>query len=216
MVVPTTGTDMFVKFTKALLGMTIAMGAAVIALSPSFAGAEHAGWAETGAEVSVPYGWVDFCMRYRGECPTGVRSPRDIEYTSRAQRDIERINRWVNKTVESVSDKDHFGVVDRWDYPTDGKGDCEDYVLLKRRMLSDLGYPMQALLITVVKDKKGDGHAVLTMRTDRGDLVLDNLEDEVKGWKKTGYRFVKRQSQYDYNSWVSIGAPTAAPAYVSR
>lgn len=89
-------------------------------------------------------------------------------------------------------------------------------MLLKRRMLSDLGYPVQALLITVVKDRKGDGHAVLTVRTDRGDYILDNLEEEVKGWKKTGYRFVKRQTQSDVNTWVTIGEPTAAPAYVSR
>ena len=207
---------MFVKLAKALVGIAMTAGAAFAALNPSWAGAEHVGWAETGAETSVPYGWVDFCQRYKGECNGGVRTPRDIEMTIRAQRDIERVNRWVNKNIESVSDQDHWGVVDRWDYPSDGKGDCEDYVLLKRRMLMDLGYPLQSLLITVVKDKKGDGHAVLTVRTDRGDYVLDNLEDDVKGWKKTGYRFVKRQSQYDVNAWLSIGAPTEAPAYVSR
>ena len=75
---------------------------------------------------------------------------------------------------------------------------------------------MQALLMTVVKDKNDEGHAVLTVKTDHGDYVLDNLTDDVKGWKQTGYRFVKRQSQTDMNTWVSIGPPTSAPAYVSR
>ncbi len=207
---------MFVKFAKALAGIAVAAGAATLALNPSFAGPDHVGWAETGAETSVPYGWVDFCQRYKGECDAGLKAARDVELTGKALRDIERVNRWVNKNIESVSDMDHWKLVDRWDYPSDGKGDCEDYALLKRRMLTDLGYPAQALLMTVVKDKKGDGHAVLTVRTDRGDYVLDNLEDEVKGWKKTGYRFVKRQSQTDANTWVTIGEPTTAPAYVSR
>jgi predicted transglutaminase-like cysteine proteinase len=111
---------------------------------------------------------------------------------------------------------DHWGVVDQWDYPADGKGDCEDYALLKRRMLMAEGLPRQALLMTVVKESNGDGHAILTVKTNRGEFVLDNLTDEVKAWNKTPYRFVKRQSEQNPNVWVSIGAPTAAPPYVSR
>jgi len=41
-------------------------------------------------------------------------------------------------------------------------------------MLLEAGWPRQALLITVVRDKRGDGHAVLTVTTDRGDFILDN------------------------------------------
>ena len=62
-------------------------------------------------------------------------------------------------------------------------------------MLMQAGWPREALLITVVRDKKGDGHAVLTVKTDRGEFVLDNQEPQVLPWNKTGYRFVKRQSQ---------------------
>jgi predicted transglutaminase-like cysteine proteinase len=131
-------------------------------------------------------------------------------------RKIQRINTAVNKSVAPVSDMDHWGVVDQWDYPTDGKGDCEDYALLKRRMLMDEGFPRQALLMTVVKEANGDGHAVLTVKTNRGEFVLDNLGDEVKAWNRTPYRFVKRQSEQNPNVWVSIGTPTAAPAYVSK
>jgi predicted transglutaminase-like cysteine proteinase len=42
------------------------------------------------------------------------------------------------------------------------------------------------------------------------------MRDDVRPWTQTGYRFVKRQSQTNENVWVSIGAPTDAPAYVSR
>ena len=70
--------------------------------------------------------------------------------------------------------------------------------------------------MTVVKDEHNEGHAILTVKTDSGDFVLDNLNDEVKLWNRTGYHFVKRQSQTDQNVWVRIGDPTAAPDYVSR
>ena len=102
--------------------------------------------------------------------------------------------------------------------PDDGKGDCEDYVLLKRRMLMQAGWPREALLITVVRDKKGDGHAVLTVKTDKGDFVLDNQEEQVLLWSDTGYRFVKRQSQSNPNNWVALGdpRPTVATATSSR
>lgn len=172
--------------------------------------------AVTGAQTSVPYGWVDFCQRYAGECDGPATAPRDLHLSARALRDLSRVNAEVNARIEAVSDKDHWGAIDRWDYPDDGKGDCEDVALLKRRTLIGLGYPAQALLMTVVKDKNGDGHAVLTARTDRGDFVLDNLDDQVKDWRATDYRFVKRQSQADVNAWVAIGPPTDAPAYVSR
>jgi predicted transglutaminase-like cysteine proteinase len=131
-------------------------------------------------------------------------------------KEIERVNQWVNANITPMSDMEHWGVIDQWDYPTDGKGDCEDYALMKRKLLIEEGLPRQALLMTVVKDLNNEGHAVLTLKTNRGDFVLDNMRDDVRPWTQTGYRFVKRQSQTNENVWVSIGAPTDAPAYVTR
>ena len=111
---------------------------------------------------------------------------------------------------------DHWGVVDRWDLPLDGYGDCEDYVLMKRRLLIAEGLPLQALLVTIVKDENGEGHAVLTVITDRGDFVLDNMHNSVKPWNALPYRYVKRQSQFDPDIWMQIGEPTSAPLIVSR
>jgi predicted transglutaminase-like cysteine proteinase len=113
----------------------------------------------------------------------------------------------VNQQIEPKSDADHWNVVDRWDLPKDGLGDCEDYVLLKRKILIDAGLPRQALLITIVRDEMGEGHAVLTVKTTRGEVILDNMNDDIKPWSRTKYRFVKRQSQEDQNVWVGIGAP---------
>lgn len=206
---------MFFKLAKAIFGAGLA-AAAFLAVSPSFAGPDNVGFEPLGGATSVPYGWVDFCQRYKGECVNAGGMPRSVELSAKSMREIERVNRWVNKNIESVSDMDHWGVIDQWDYPTDGKGDCEDFALLKRKLLAEQGFPIQSLLLTVVKDKNNEGHAILTVHTDHGDYVLDNMNDEVKGWKQTGYRFVKRQSQTDMNTWVSIGEPTQAPAYVSR
>ena len=169
-----------------------------------------------GDRTSVPFGWVDFCNRYAGECDVEPLEPVDIELTPSALKDIERIDRQVNAAITPETDMDHWGVVDRWDYPADGRGDCEDYALLKRKILIHQGYPRQALLITVVKDLEGDGHAILTVKTSHGEFVLDNLNDRVMAWADTGYKFVKRQSQGDPNVWESIGTPSAGPQFTAK
>jgi predicted transglutaminase-like cysteine proteinase len=78
--------------------------------------------------------------------------------------------------------------------------------------LMTAGWPREALLITVVRDKRGDGHAILTVKTDKGEFILDNQNDQILLWSDTGYRFVKRQSQSDQNLWVSLGDPRGTPA----
>ena len=197
-----------------------ALALLIMSLAPISGGARAAesnsGYVAVGGTTLVPYGWVDFCARYKGECDTASASALDVNATPAAMKRIRQINAWVNANVKPMSDKDHWGVVDRWDYPSDGYGDCEDYVLLKRRLLINEGYPRQGLLVTVVRDEKGDGHAVITVKTNKGEYVLDNLEDEVRAWNKTRYRFVKRQSQTDPNQWVDLGDPTSAPLVVSR
>jgi predicted transglutaminase-like cysteine proteinase len=207
---------MFRFLGKALIATGLLTGGFVAAHGPSAASSTQSTSAPIGRETSVPYGWVDFCQRYRGECEGPELAPADVNLTPKAMKEIERVNQWVNSSITPMSDQEHWGVVDQWDYPTDGKGDCEDYALLKRKLLIEEGLPRQALLMTVVKDLNNEGHAVLTVKTSKGDFVLDNMRDEVRPWTQTGYRFVKRQSQTNENMWVSIGAPTEAPAYVSR
>jgi predicted transglutaminase-like cysteine proteinase len=152
-----------------------------------------------------PIGWVQFCGENSADCRVDTLPARVARVDGRAWRELARINREVNDAIEPMSDLEHWGTLEKWSYPTDGKGDCEDYVLEKRKRLMEAGWPRQSLLITVVRDKKGDGHAVLTVRTDRGDFVLDNQEARVKAWTDTGYSFVKRQSAEHPNKWVALG-----------
>jgi len=165
-----------------------------------------------GGVTHAPIGWVEFCVEYDPECKTKPSMPRDVVLSTEAWKDLQRVNLWVNTHVKPMTDMDHWGVVERWNYPDDGYGDCEDYVLQKRKMLMQQGWPREALLITVVRDRNGDGHAVLTAKTDKGEFILDNQTDEILLWSDTAYRFVKRQSQADPNVWISLGDPRPAPA----
>jgi predicted transglutaminase-like cysteine proteinase len=158
-----------------------------------------------GAATSPPIGWVQFCNENPEECASRTMTVTQIQLTEANWRKIVQINAAVNREVTPITDQEQWGMPERWDYPTTGKGDCEDYVLEKRKRLVNAGFPLNTLLITVVRDHKGDGHAVLTIKTDRGDFVLDNQQAKILAWRETGYRFVKRQSDENPMRWVSLG-----------
>jgi predicted transglutaminase-like cysteine proteinase len=147
--------------------------------------------------------WTRFCAQQPGECAVDATEPEIIPLTPEALALVTAINKRVNDTISPVTDQEHWGVQDRWDYPDDGMGDCEDIQLLKRKLLVDQGLPRRALRMTVVIDKKGEGHAVLTVRTSEGDLILDNARDAVLPWRQTGYHFVKREGA-DGRTWVFL------------
>jgi predicted transglutaminase-like cysteine proteinase len=192
----------------------LAAASAIDAL-PAVAGPERLAHVLVSEVTQPPPGWVDFCARQPGECPSSETAPQDVALSRKAWRDLVRVNKWVNETIKPLTDLEHWGVVERWSYPDDGYGDCEDYALLKRRMLIEAGWPREALLLTLVRGADGEGHAVLTVTTDKGDYVLDNQNENVVAWTETGYRFVKRQSQRDPNVWVSLGDSRPAVATAS-
>jgi predicted transglutaminase-like cysteine proteinase len=164
-----------------------------------------ASYEPVGDQVKAPSGWLQFCRDWPSECPSVATAARDVAMTADSWKTIEDVNLTVNRQVKPVTDKDHYDRSEYWTYPQNNEGDCEDYLLLKRKILMEKGFPQAALLITVVALSNGDGHAVLTVRTTRGDFVLDNLRNDVLPWTETGYRFVKRQSQTDPNVWTALG-----------
>jgi len=199
------------------IGLALAIGAAAFGgagAKASVSNGVDVAYASVGSDTSIPYGWMDFCQRYASECEAAGKVA-DVNLTENAMREIRQVNTYVNRAVEAVSDMEHWGVVDRWDLPADGKGDCEDYALMKRKMLIERGYPRSALLVTVVRDSQNEGHAILTVKTNAGEYILDNLTDEVKPVSRISYRFVKRQSQQDPNVWVALG-PVAAQKFAWR
>ena len=206
------------KFALIKAAIAAAMLAAfVVCGAGAQSGALQAGYAAVGPETSVPYGWVDFCGRRPEECRVERLPAVDLRLTANTWKVLDRINRQVNAYIEPISNLDHWGtILDHWDYPLDGKGDCKIYALYKRKLLLDEGFPRQTLLMTIVRDLNGEGHAILTVKTDHGEFVLDNLTDEIRPWSATGYLFVKRQSQENPNLWVSIGGPGKPALYAVR
>jgi predicted transglutaminase-like cysteine proteinase len=202
---------------RVFLAIIVASGLSLVAASHARAGHVHtASFSPVGTATAMPYGWYDFCRRYPKDCESGPLPAEDFNLTTAAWAQLERINRQVNRTIEPLSDIDHWGVLDQWDYPADGKGDCEDYALLKRKILLEQGFPRQALLVTVVRDQRGEGHAVLDVKTNHGEFILDNQRDEILAWDATGYLFVKRQSQEDPNRWVGMGENGPGPLTTAR
>lgn len=174
--------------------------------------AEAAAGGESGAlpgmhilsAAKAPFGYIDFCKEHLADCRPDGKKPVQVVLTKTAYDQLVQVDDSINHRIKPATDMEVYGVSEKWEYPVD-RGDCEDYVLLKRKTLIDAGWPQSALLITVVLDTHGEGHAVLTVVTDRGDYILDNLNNKVLPWQETPYRYVKRQSQYDQQNWVYLG-----------
>ena len=150
-----------------------------------------------------PVGFVKFCATNPDDCKTRSAAHERIAMSPERWNQLYLINAYVNGKIAPISDQDLYGEAEHWAYPTDA-GDCEDYVLLKKRQLEGLGFSAEALLITVVLDEKNEGHAVLTVTTDAGDYVLDNRFDKVSRWNDTHYKFLKRQSHANPLQWVAL------------
>lgn len=179
----------------ALFSVFPAAAASVDLSNPAFA--------QTAGRTSIPIGHSEFCKAHRAECRSNGRVVDVEELTESRWRSLVNVNAMMNQTIVPVTDEDLYQVEELWTYP-DGFGDCEDYVLAKRRALIEDGWDASTLLIAVVRQQSGDGHAVLMVRTDRGDLVLDNQDGTIRVWNETPYQFVKRQSQDNAGEWVDI------------
>lgn len=158
----------------------------------------------TGGLTSQPIGHYEFCKALPAECSIRPRDVGPERMNGALWSLLVSVNAAVNDAVKPMNDLDIYGKDEVWAYPVDGVGDCEDYVLEKRRELADRGVSLSNLLVTVVRKPDGEGHAVLTVRTDRGDFILDNLTASVRDWSQTGYRFLKRQATNHTGRWVII------------
>ena len=165
---------------------------------------EHAQYMRVHGRALPPFGFVQFCRRHSEECAPAERTSLvRFDATPAHLSELDRVNRAINASVSPVTDRELYGREEFWTFPA-GQGDCEDYVVLKRRILMNLGWPAGALLITVVRDEAGDGHAVLTARTRQGDFVLDNKVDDVRLWSQTPYRYLMRQSYLNPQLWMAL------------
>lgn len=158
----------------------------------------------TSGRTTQPIGHYELCRRLPTECAQKTATQAPTELTRKLWAAIVEVNNAVNAAVTPRTDMEVWGQEEVWSYPDGDVGDCEDYALEKRRQLMALGVPAGDLLMTVVRQPNGEGHAVLTVRTTLGEFILDNLEPRVLAWTDTDYTYLKRQSERNSGVWISI------------
>ncbi|MXQ13497.1 transglutaminase-like cysteine peptidase [Microvirga makkahensis] len=139
--------------------------------------------------------------------PASAKSSALMALTPSRMAQLQQVNNHVNRTITDVSDLEQYGREDVWTLPVSGKGDCEDFALLKRKLLIQRGWPASALSIAVGATSWGEAHAVLMVATANGEYVLDNLTASILPSAQTGHVFYSRQSS---RGWVSASGETTS------
>ena len=198
----------FFKSTLRFAAISIALAfTATAAQAQTQTGSILPGASQPVAQVGIAkpiMGWVRFCERNPAECAVDASEPGIVQLGAKEWQTLVRINQQVNAAIKPKTDMDHWGIEDIWDFAEDGYGDCEDYQLVKRKRLVEAGFPRRALRMTVVIDEEGAGHAVMMVRTNRGDFILDNKRNAVLPWHRTGYTYIKREGDQSM-AWASLG-----------
>ena len=157
-----------------------------VVLLAALAGFAAPGAALAGSGKHAPLGYQLMCLKTPEECKGGGKA--QVAATSDLMATLKRVNSHVNRSIKPRADSG----VDVWSASASA-GDCEDYVLAKRRALIKAGVPANSLRIAHVKTRRGEGHAILVVKTRGKDLVLDNLTQTIRPLSQTGYRIVSMQ-----------------------
>jgi predicted transglutaminase-like cysteine proteinase len=159
---------------------------------------------DTGQPAIVPAGYIDFCIRFATDCQAHPGAADKIVLDPANWMVLQNVNTTVNAAIWPEDDDRHYGRAEYWTIPTDGYGDCEDYALTKRRSLMAQGLPEPALRLAIVVTPRFGRHTVLTIVTDRGDFVLDNLTDDIKPWNNTDYVWLEWQNPKQAFGWTAL------------
>jgi predicted transglutaminase-like cysteine proteinase len=153
------------------------------------------------SHTEQPSGFVGLCKKYSWVCT----DTQEVAFTEEQMLKLARqVNTNVNKRVREVEDLAQYGTDEYWTLPTARGGDCEDIVLLKKKLLVEGGMSSSRLLMATVLDRRMNSHAVLVLRTASGDHILDNLNNRIIPWNRTGYTFLKMQDPASLNNWNSV------------
>lgn len=182
-------------------GLAVEDAGAIGALKKSFGNLPTATAIRASGTVKAPYAHKTLCSKNPGAC--SASGANRIDLTESVWHKLESVNSRVNRSIRSRSDREIHGRSDVWSIG--GRfGDCEDYVLAKRQQLRSAGIPSGAMSIAVVRTAGGIGHAVLIVRTDRGDFALDNRRSAIRAWNRTGYRYYKITAPDNGRTWIKV------------
>lgn len=152
--------------------------------------------------ANPPEGARSLCRNYPWACGGSQAAvPGDDAAMLRAAKEV---NLAVNRQVRPRSDSDNYGMAEKWTLPAGNRGDCEDYALLKKKLLLERGVPAERLLLTVVVKRGYEPHVVLLFRGEDADYLLDNMTDAMLPWRNSGYTVVKMQSAANQAAWSAV------------
>ena len=149
-----------------------------------------------------PFAHVLFCTRTPAEC-AGSNGATSIELTREKKRELLEVNRRINNQIAPRNDTADAIGGDEWALAP-RSGDCEDYAITKRHVLVSQGWPAAALRLAVAHTSWGEGHLVLVVRTSKGDMVLDNMTNAVRNWRKSGLRWNMIQATGNPRVWYHL------------
>ena len=165
--------------------------------------------------VLAPMAHVRFCLRYAEDCQ--IKSVdfrrRNFALTAERWKELNEVNRAVNRDI--VPQPNLGGLaMEEW-IVSPPAGDCNDYAVTKRHLLLAQGWPSRALLLAEVVVPSGEHHLVLVARTKEGDIVLDNLNANIRTVAMTRYQYkwVRVESPYNPKYWSSVNMP--GPVHVA-
>ncbi len=128
--------------------------------------------------TTIPIGYYEWCEMNAAECAADrQRRPRTLIDMSKPENRaaLADVNNTVNGELTAMDDIDQYGIPELWTLPRSGKGDCEDYAMLKRKRLVARGMQDSSFSMLVLGHSKTDPqyHAVLAAWTTQGVIILD-------------------------------------------
>ncbi len=156
-----------------------------------------------------PMAFTMFCLKYVDECkPHRImfRGGR-LKLTAERWAELEDVNHQVNVSIQPEPNLEGLAGEKWLLHPT--SGDCNDYAVTKRHDLITRGWPARSVLLSEVVTSWGEHHLVVVVRTFSGDLVLDNLTENIMPWSRKPYRWVRIQMPKNPNYWASLGGRDA-------
>lgn len=162
------------QFSKFAAAVVFAIAAFSMSNVPAVAGSK------------APLGYQLMCLKTPSECKGGGAA--SVKATTDVMSQLKSVNSKVNRSIRPRNDA---GGADVWSVNATS-GDCEDYALTKRRALIKAGLPASSLRIAYVKTRSGEDHAILVVKTSKGDYALDNLNASIRPLSQTGYRVISQ------------------------
>ena len=138
-------------------------------------------WSQARVEMTRELQIVDRCRR-DNVCPAGAQRLIDLSSEGAGRNGRARlglINRALNLAISPTSDEAQWRATDHWSSALEtlqsGRGDCEDYAIVKYLALLDTGMSVADLKIVLMRNIfPNEHHAVVAARVDDEWLILDN------------------------------------------